>query len=392
MIQACVRKLFDAYIAHFAQINSEGDAEKGWQDHREYFKWIAAYYFFDFDFSDTTNYVQRLKELRISSSVLIDTSSHYPFSALIKCAEKEGPDAVRDLFLHLFEDDNGDLKARQAKIDAFIRDSNAMAKRNGLGGYVYENSQSSAMAFLALKDPEHNCLLRTSLFKKFASRVGFADDWGTLDNFKLDVFYRFCDEIVDYALNYNDLVRKNSGRYEEKFTKMHDIPKEVMPSMKGKDRYLLVFDIIYCAETYGFANICPADPELERKIQLALFYQDALRKAEQEMEQVIAAENYWKKYLVPGLSVAHTVYGDGTVEEVEKKGQYTFLQAAFPQKEKRVSFWFDDPKLNTYLSLRIPGDGINSTEYRLLLCQRATIEKRLQEAQLALEPYKCYLD
>lgn len=392
MIQSRLHKLFDAYIEHFEENNSDGDPEKNWEDRREYFKWIAAYAFSEFQFDDTKDYVNRLKKLNKVCSVLIDTSSHYPFSALIKCAEKEGPDAVRDLFLHLFEDDNGDLKARQTKIDAFIRDSNAMAKRNGLGGYVYENSQSSAMAFLALKDPEHNCLLRTSLFKKFASRVGFADDWGTLDNFKLDVFYRFCDEIVDSALNYNDLVRNNSERYEERFVKAHDIPKDVMPSMKGKDRYLLVFDIIYCAETYGFANICPADPELERKIQLALFYQDALRKAEQKMEQVAAAEDYWKRYLVPGLSVAHTVYGDGTVEEVEKKGQYTFLQAAFPQKEKRVSFWFDDPKLNTYLSLRIPGDGSNSTECRLLLCQRATIEKRLQEAQLALEPYKCYLD
>ena len=160
MIQARLHRLFDAYIDHFEEINSEGEPEKNLEDRREYFKWIAAYAFSEFRFDNTEDYVNRLKNLNKTCSVIIDSSSHYPFSALIKCAEKEGADAVRDLFLHLFEDDNGNLKARQAKIDAFIRDSNAIAKRNGLGGYVYENGQSSAMAFLALKDPAHNCLLR----------------------------------------------------------------------------------------------------------------------------------------------------------------------------------------------------------------------------------------
>lgn len=390
MIQSRLHKLFDAYINHFKEINSEDEPEKNIEGHREYFKWIAAYSFSNFEFNNTMDYVSGLKELRKVSSVLIDTSSHYPFSALIKCAEKEGPDAVSNLFLHLFEDDNGDLKARQTRIDDFIRDSNAMAKRNGLGGYVYENSQSSAMAFLALKDPAHNCLLRTSLFKKFASRVGFADDWGTLDNFKLDVFYRFCDEIANSALTYSELV--HSKRYTEEFVEEHNISKLVMPYMKDKDKYLLVFDIIYCTETYGYADICPIDPEIERKIQLALFYQDALHKAEEKMEQVIAAENYWNQYLVPGLCVFHAVYGDGTVEKVEGKGQCTYLQVVFPHKEKNIRFWFEDPKLNTYLTLHVPNGGTDGAEYRLLLYQRGAIEKSLNEARLALEPYKCYLD
>lgn len=390
MIQSRLHKLFDVYINHFEEINSEDEPEKNMEGHREYFKWIAAYSFSNFEFSNTTNYVSELKKLRKVSSVLIDTSSHYPFSALVKCAEKEGPDAVRDLFVHLFEDDNGDLKARQTKIDAFIRDSNAMAKRNGLGGYVYENSQSSAMAFLALKDPAHNCLLRTSLFKKFASRVGFADDWGTLDNFKLDVFYRFCDEIANSALTYSELV--HSKRYTEEFVEEHNISKLVMPYMKDKDKYLLVFDIIYCTETYGYADICPIDPEIERKIQLAMFYQDALHKVEHEMEQVVAAEVYWKQYLVPGLCVTHTVYGDGTIEKVEKKGQYTVLQVVFSQKERNIWIWFEDSKLDTYLTFHVPNGYADGAEYRLLLCQRGAIEKGLNEARLALETYKCYLD
>ena len=392
MIQSRLHKLFDVYINHFEEINSEDEPEKNIEGHREYFKWIAAYSFSNFEFNNTMDYVSGLKELRKVSSVLIDTSSHYLFSALIKCAEKEGPDAVRNLFLHLFEDDNGDLKARQTRIDAFIRDSNAMAKRNGLGGYVYENSQSSAMAFLALKDPAHNCLLRTSLFKKFASRVGFADDWGTLDNFKLDVFYRFCDEIADSALGYPELMDKNRKRFTKQFAEKHHIRDPLFASIKGSDRYLLVFDIIYCTETYGYADVCPIDPEIERKIQVALFYQDALHKAEEKMEQVIAAENYWKQYLVPGLCVSHAVYGDGTVEKVERKGQCTYLQVVFPHKEKNIRFWFEDPKLNTYLTLHVPNSGTDGAEYRLLLCQRGAIEKGLNEAHLALEPYKCYLD
>ncbi len=390
MVDSKLRDIFDEYIRNFEKINQDGDIDKGLEDHREYFKWEAAYEFSQFDFEDTDDYVERLKKLNRTCDNLIDRKTSYPFNALIKCAEREGVEVVRDLFLNLFQDDGGDLDVRQRNIDEFVKDSNALAKKNGLGGYVYENTQTSAMAFLALKYPKDNCLLSTSRAKEFADRVGFVDDWGTLDHFKLDVYYRFCNEIANKALAYPPLVEKNKERFGVEFAKKHS---QMKPLFQGDDKYLLVFDIIYCAalNTYGLGVVCPMDKKLEQKIREARVRQEALEDAECKLEKVVEAKKYWKKYLVSGTKVLHKKYGEGTIEKVEENETYTKIQIGFPAKEKVLQVSFQDPNLDTYLTFQVPDYQTVGRNYQMQISKENILRKHVEDAQRGIEPYKDYV-
>lgn len=386
MIQSRLHQIFDAYVERFDELNSK--------ENREFMKWEAAEAFSTFDFNSAENFVPRLKELAKTCSVVIDTRSVYPLSALIQCAGKNSEQAekVRNLFLFLFEEDSGDLTARQGRIDTFIKEANALAKGAGLGGYSYENTQTSVMAYLALHKPEENYLLSTSKAKELAARVGFVDDWGTLSGFQLDTYYRFCEELAKELSAYEPIMTANKSRFAPDFAEKHNIP-DLLPIYKQNDINLLVFDIIYCAsrDTYGLGNVCPIDPKLEQNITEALKRQDVLHAALAEKDKLALAEEYWKVNLVQGSEVTHKVFGKGNVTSIETKGNFTYINAEFPAQGKKMRIWLEDTKLSNFVSFPYPEYDTLGKEYLALIAKRNTIEKNVESAAAAFEPYKSYI-
>ena len=197
-----LRTIFDNYIRKFDVINQP------WPGHDENYKWrlAAPTQFPALINPDDPNFVANLKRIasRRVSYNLFNDRWHFPLTALIKCAEtKEG--SVRALFRELFVDDAGSLPMRQKKIDTFITTSDAMIAKTYAGRKDlkrFQNDSRTVMSYLFFSNPDQHYLYKDRQARRFAKCVGFEDDWGYGSYFKMDVYYRMCDELVEAICSY----------------------------------------------------------------------------------------------------------------------------------------------------------------------------------------------
>lgn len=266
-----LNQIFDSYIQHFNELNNIQNDES--------YKWRAI-----LDFQRVFNlhterdaFAEMLKESRNATANLIDSYTQ-PMGGLFELARRD-PEAVRAMLIALLEDDRGDLTIRQKKIDVFLRDCNKMVETYFPGSHLFKNDQRSAMAYLFLNDPNSHYLYKATEAKYFADCVGFYDDWGTMSNFNLDIFHRFCDELIKEIENTPALIKMHRSRFVCE-----------TPMYEDEHLHVLLFDIIYCAYTYNLYNgmsiekVTSADRKLyqERKTK-AQELATTLRKIEDEI-------------------------------------------------------------------------------------------------------------
>ena len=227
--------IFDKYIQKFDEFNSKG--------HEEYYKWQIAFKFkpmMDVALSASGDvFSQELSEVRKLTENLIDNYTT-PFYGLCKIAELE-PETVRQLFLGLLADDDGDLSARQNRINAFIKDSNKLAEKYYPGSYLYKNDFHSVTTYMFLYDPDNHYLFKSSHCNNFADCIGFAEGWGGKRDFDLTVFYKMCNQVIKEMQNYPSLIEINKARFDGRFG--NDLHAD-------SQLHILLFDLIYCCTTY----------------------------------------------------------------------------------------------------------------------------------------------
>ena len=230
-----LQQIFAHYIEHFDFFNNAKNNEN--------FKWEAVKAFQNFDFADTTDFAKRLSDLHSVSSVLLDSSRQFPFSAICRYVkEPENVEIVSKMFCDLFADDGGDLKARQRRIDAFIAESEKLREKYFESAGLYACDQRAAMMFLFLKRPDENYPVKNTQAKEFADCVEFYDDWGTYTDFRLDTYYRMCNEITREVKNCAELLKVDATRFEGERGDMR---------YSDPEKHILTFDIIYCSMTYN---------------------------------------------------------------------------------------------------------------------------------------------
>ena len=161
-----------------------------------------------------------LKEAKDATENLIDSYTQ-PFHGLYELAKRE-PETVRAMLTALLEDDGGDLVARQEKIDTFLAECDQLVESYFPGSHLYKNDQRSAMAYLFLNDPDNHYLYKATEAKYMADCVGFYDDWGTMSNFKLEVFHRFCDELIEEIKATPALMATHQSRFVDAKKPMHE--------------------------------------------------------------------------------------------------------------------------------------------------------------------------
>ena len=128
--------------------------------------------------------------------------------------------------------------------DTIIFDSVSRMSGNAEEGFAaYEelfNDQRSVMSYLFFHDPESNYLFKSTEAHEFADCVEFLEDWGAGANFKLDIYYRMCDELVEAMRQCPALMATNASRYENEEKDLYDDP----------NLHLLAFDMIYSSQVY----------------------------------------------------------------------------------------------------------------------------------------------
>ena len=377
-----IHQLFKNYIEKFEDINTK---------HEEYYKWQIAKAFkpaMDEALESSEDaFVQKLKDVRNLTSNLIDSYTT-PFNGLCAFAEEE-PETVRQMFKDLlYTDDGGDLEARRKRIVDFLNKSHALREEYYPNSYLYKDDFHSVTGYMFLYDPDQNYLFKSSHALKFADCVEYYDDWGSGDEVKLDVYYRMCDQLVDYIKHDEALLKTNESRFSDDFV------ADTGSMHPDQEKHILAFDLIYCCSSYdlfdGISFIRPKLSEknliVERKEKAKELYEKLLH-AREDYKLLQDAYTFIDGMYTEGTQLIHNKYGEGTI--VNTAGN--IITVGFPEVGEK--------KLGLYQSVANGLICINGEEYdqqseRYIeyLKKENSIKAALSYSEKAFQPYAEYMD
>ena len=375
-------QLFDSYIEKFEVINTK---------HEEYYKWQIAK-----DFkpmmdaaleASSEEFASKLYDVKRLTANLIDSYTT-PLNGLCVFAKSE-PETVRAMFKELLHtDDGGDIEERRKRIVDFLNKSHALREKYSPDSYLYKDDFHSVTGYMFLYDPDNNYFFKASHALKFADCVEYYDDWGSGDNVKLDVYYRMCDQLVDYIKNNNALLKTNESRFAGGF----DIDPETMhPDL---EKHILAFDMIYCCSTYnlfdGISFVRPKTSERqlmqERKDRAKELY-DKMVAARGEMQRLTEAKDYVNDAFAKGVHLHHKKYGEGIIIDQDGNNITVEFSEVGPKK------------LGTHQSVAIGVISVDTEEYKEKIKKYIDILKKENSVKAALsysekqfQPYADYLD
>ena len=329
-------------------------------------------------------FAEELYKMKKLSANLIDNYTQ-PFHGLVRFAEKE-PETVRDMFLMLYSDDNGDLAVRKQKIINFLKRSHALRDKYFPGSYLYKDDMHSVTGYLFLYDPDHNYIFKASHALAFADCIEFYDDWGSGESVKLDVYYRMCDQLVEAIKEDKELLLTDASRFSKELGH-----KEMHPDI---EKHILAFDLIYCCSTYGLFNgISFARPKtkerqlIQERKEKALRLSDTLIEARKELELLEAAIDYVNSVFEKNKNIIHKKFGTGII----KDNDGTSITVMFANG--------DTKRLGTLVAVANDIISIDETEYKekmhnykILLKKEKSIRTSVIYAERELEPYIEYLE
>ncbi|MBQ3010702.1 MAG: hypothetical protein IJD81_05885 [Oscillospiraceae bacterium] len=349
----------------------------------ERYKWFAVCEFQQAFDIDAVDFAAMLKKAKQATYNIID-SYNQPFGGLVKLSEK-APETVREMFRLLYVDDGGDLTVRQAKITAFLKNCDELVNKYYPGSFLYKNDQRSAMAYLFFYDPDNHYLYKATEATYLADCVGFYDDWGAMSAFKLDIYHRFCDELISEIRETPEMLETHESRFKG----------AQKPFYPDSALHILVFDIIYCAHTYGlysglsFDKVTTAErktyQENKTKAQQLLV---AVQNAENDVVQLHDAQHYFEGLLANKASVSHKMLG--TLEVVSLTDG--FLSVRVLRSGELKKFQLLSSIANGFILITAPDFADKVSEYKAVMLRERDIPVRIESAQKALLPYAKYLD
>lgn len=367
--------LFDHYIRDFERINDDKNDET--------YKWAVVQGFqdgFDLQASDFAGMLYPVWRL---SENLIDNARQLPFWALVEYARSD-PETVREMFAALYQDDGGDLIQRQQKIDAFIAKSEELRSKYRPDSWRYVNDQRSVMTYLFLHDPDHNYLYKSTQAHEFADCVEFYDDWGSGVNFKLEVYYRMCDQLVAEMRANPALIKTNASRYEGDKRRLYC----------DDQLHILAFDMIYSSQVYGlyggidYGHLDSKEKRLyieraEKANRLQAVYDECAK----QQEHLVAVREYLHSVIVPGIIITHKLFGNGVVEASD--GDYLVIRFDRSGELKRFGF------LSALAGGYIVPTSSDINQYIMenveIMKADSSIPAKLKSAEAVLAPYLEFL-
>ncbi|MBQ9905575.1 MAG: hypothetical protein IJM46_02220 [Oscillospiraceae bacterium] len=304
-----LKKLLDEYKNLLPELFSK--------ENREYVKWSAALQFQKCWDTYATDFSAMFKQAVSKTDMLINNRMVQPTAGIIRLAERpELQETIRSAFQMLFDDDGGDLKNRQYRIEQFVLKINALLAEYESGKWKYKQDFRSALAYLNLYRPSQNYLLKSSQAYQFKYCVEYGDDFGYGSQFSLEKYYRMCDEIRE-AISADQELLETHAEY------LKICPERIMDADQlHDDHHLLTFDVIYCTSVYNLyaiagLSIIRQNDKSNRQVMNDQIKAEAFRQAIQECEMKLC-ELHGKRgqledFSVIGLPVSHSMFGRGTI-------------------------------------------------------------------------------
>lgn len=382
MNKAYLQQLFSNYITKFDYMNDT--------EHAEWFKWVSAKRFgpaMDNALSaDGSEFVYLLKEAKKTAGILVDGSHVQPFAGLIKFAEKGDSAEVQNMFKDLYAEDGGDVHIKQEKVFDFIDRSHRLRDKYFYNSFRYKDDVHSVTGYMFLYDPDHNYLYKYSHAREFAKYTEFGEDWGSGTKTRLDVYYRMCDQLVEYIKQEPALLEAAASRYTRGWV---SDPQKMHPDI---EKHILAFDIIYCGYTYGLyegityikGKPIQIDPA-KREKAYELF--DKWQHAREAFDLLNEGKDYLNSVYQPGIEVHHVSYGNGTIQ----KNTGTQIEVAYDTVGMKKIGTCKAATLGMIEAL-VPGYSEEFDEYRNNIKGENDIKSLLSFAEKNLAPYLVYLD
>lgn len=375
MNRKSLNQLFNAYIEKFEYLNNDTNCES--------YKWEAVSKFQSVFDLDAPNFVAMLKEARDATENIIDSYTQ-PFGGLIRFAEIK-PEEVREMLRALLIPDNGNLVVRQEKINTFLAACDRLVNQHFPGSFLYKNDQRSAMAYMFFNDPDNHYLYKATEAKYLADCIGFYDDWGSMAEFKLEIFHRFCDELIEEIKAVPELIATHNSRFE----------KATKPMYPDGPLHILAFDIIYCSHTYdlynglSFDKVTATERKLyqEKKVK-AQEYLAAVKKAEADQTLLLEATQYFSEIILSGETVSHRFFGEVEVESLHEGILTLHIKKSGESKKFGLLFSI----ASGFVKIAVDDFDNNLAKYKAVMLRETDIPPNVQSAHNALAPYEKYLD
>lgn len=370
-----LQSIFKKYIDNFEMLNNEKNDET--------YKWEIAQEFQNFDL-EAEDFAEMLLHMCKIAENLVDSSQQLPFYALVEFARKE-PETVREMFRKLFADEHMDNETKQNVIDEFIASSEELRKKYYPDSRLYTNNQRSVMMYLFLRYPNSNYGYKASQAKSFADCIEFYEDWGPMTDFRLDVFSRMCEQLIEEIKKNESLMGTHMSRFENTDRKLH--PDENL--------HILTLDIIYSSQAYNFYGDMTFD-SINAKSRKLYFERVAkakelaenLEKAKSDIALLNEAKEYITKSLTKGVEVHHRAFGEGVIEECTG----TIISVHFSKTNETKKLGLTVAVGNGLVSLHSEEITQKIKEYIPVLDRETQIPGNLTRAVEELQPYLEYLD
>lgn len=239
-------EIIDNYIAQFPETTGP--------DKDELFKWKAAAIWKNAWDINAPDFADMLKKAVSGTEMLINSKRKFPAAGIVKLCtvNKETAESVRKEFIALLQD-VPDISEEQKLMDGFIEHINTLIHDVLHSSWIYEQDRKSVSGYMGLARPERDYLYKSMQVKAFADYVEFDDNIGSGQTFSLKNFYRLCDELTAVIADRQDLMDTVSIGLQD-YARANGID-----SIAAIDPlyHILVFDIIYCTEHYGFYTTHP---------------------------------------------------------------------------------------------------------------------------------------
>lgn len=378
-------QMVESYIERFEELAREKTGE--------IYKWrITAAFRPEMDnalnSSDEEFYEKLIKIWKLTDN-LIDNNRELPFYAVCEYA-KIYPRKVKDMFRLLFADDKGNLQIRQEKIRDFIETCEEMRKKHFPEYWKYEESQRAVMTYLFLYDPDNNYMYKATQANAFAEHFGFLDEWGSGSGYRLDVYYRMCDELVAYIKRHTKLLKTNQSRYE-----VYEYP--LYPD---SEYHLLASDLIYCCTVYGLLNGIALEYENTEAKRLARAQREKVQElfvqkenAQKQADLLADVRAYIKTELKPGMEVYHSnkSFGVGKIVKIEDyktaDNCFTLISVFFGAQNKCIRLQMQ-ALINGTLIIENENIAQKIAEYAEVIKIESSIPILLKKAIEAYRPYE----
>lgn len=310
--------------------------------HGELFKWRAVKCWqneWNRKESDFANFAERFTAAKREFSIFIDNSRMHPCNGVVKLWEKEH-EKVESLFYDaLFAPDGGDLRIRQAHMDAFLDGFEILRRQYYPGSWPFKQDRHSASVFLAVNAPTENYVFKFNEASMMAKYIGFERPIGAGKYFCLDDYYCLCDCIVEALREHGSLLEKHFNWLDA-------------DCYVDQSLHMLAFDLMYCCRTYNYYRdlIPPEKAKTRRKVARTISREELERQENERQEkirqmeqEILACEqkcDVCEEISLLGVEVTSERYGVGVVVD---------------QKFNLVKVRFNDAEKSFKLDGRYPG-------------------------------------